>query len=337
MNHLGLLIMIVSTFLGNRVAGFVTNGLLRTGRRLAWSPSANPLSMQAGAEKVGFIGLGIMGDGMARNLINGGSDLVVWNRSGEKAEAFSSETGCEVAKTPKEVVEKCGVTISMLSTPEAASDVFYRDDGVLAGLGEGKSIIDCATLRTEDMEAMYKDAKGAGALFLEAPVSGSKAPAANGQLIFLCGGDKELFDSAQGYLELMGKANYYLGPAGKGTEMKLVVNMIMGTMLASLAEGMCLADSLGLENNALVEILGLGAMANPMFNIKGPLMEKKDYSPNFPLKHAQKDIRFALGLGEEVDQPLPVAAAANAEYKRASSKYGDDDFCAVIEALRSKP
>ncbi|CAN0161484.1 unnamed protein product [Ascophyllum nodosum] len=226
----------------------------------------------------------------------------------------------------------------MLSTPEAASDVFFDpQDGVLAGLSPGKGLVDCATLEVEDMQDMYGEATGKGAKFLEAPVSGSKGPAAAGQLIFLCGGDKDLFDAAAGDLDLMGKASHFLGPVGKGTEMKLVANMIMSTMLASVAEGMCLSDSVGLSSDALIEILGQGAMASPMIALKGPLMDKKDYTTNFPLKHAQKDMRFALALGDKVSQALPVAAAANAEYMRAKKRHADDDFCAVIEAIRSKP
>ncbi|CAN0127073.1 unnamed protein product, partial [Laminaria digitata] len=200
-----------------------------------------------------------------------------------------------------QVVEKCDIVYSMLSTPEAAADVFFDpEDGVLAGLSEGKSLVDCATLQVEDMRDMYGEATAKGAKFLEAPVSGSKGPAANGQLVFLCGGDRDLFDKATKDLDLMGKASHYLGPVGKGTEMKLVVNMVMSTMLASVAEGICLSDSLGLNNDALIEILGQGAMASPMIALKGPLMNKKDYSSNFPLKHAQKDMRFALGLGDKV-------------------------------------
>ncbi|CAM9471610.1 unnamed protein product [Pylaiella littoralis] len=329
--------MATAALISGRVGAFLSSGGF-CGYAGMSRTAARCLSMVADNEKVGFIGLGIMGDGMARNLIKGGRDVVVWNRTGSKAVDFSKQTGCETAATPKELVEKCGVTYSMLSTPEAASDVFFDpQDGVLAGLSAGKSLVDCATLQVEDMEDMYNEATEKGAKFLEAPVSGSKGPAATGQLVFLCGGDRDLFDTVSEDLDLMGKASHYLGSAGKGTEMKLVVNMIMSTMLASLAEGMCLSDSLGLNSEALIEILGQGAMASPMIALKAPLMDKKDYSANFPLKHAQKDMRFALGLGDKTAQALPLAAAANTEYVRAKGRHADDDFCAVIEALRSKP
>lgn len=300
------------------------------------------MQMSTTTAPIGFIGLGIMGEGMAKNLLQGGRDLLVWNRSAEKAQDFMlkyKDGGegmgkVEVATSPMEVIQKTDVTFSMLSTPEAARSVFFAPDGVLAGIEKGKMIVDCATLTVADVVSMHDSVVEKGGLYLEAPVSGSKIPAANGQLIFLCGGSDELYSKVKDELSLMGKADYYLGGIGKGTEMKLVVNMIMGTMLTSLAEGMCLSDSLGLDNTQLIEILGLGAMANPMFAGKGPLMDKKNYAPNFPLKHAQKDMRFALGLGEQTGQALPVSAAANAAYLKVREEYGDLDFCAVIEAFR---
>ncbi|KAG5175322.1 2-hydroxy-3-oxopropionate reductase [Tribonema minus] len=297
------------------------------------------MSATSDTNTFGFIGLGIMGEGMVANLLKGDRNIVVWNRSQEKCQQLKDAHGgrITVASSPREVIESVDVTFSMLSTPEASSAVFNGDSGVLAGVTDGKSIVDCATLTVADMQGMAQQVTANGGDFLEAPVSGSKGPAAAGQLIFLCGGSEPLFERVKGELELMGKASFLLGGVGKGTEMKLVANMIMGTMLASLAEGMSLSESLGLKSEDLIEILGLGAMANPMFKLKGPLMESGSYAPNFPLKHAQKDMRFALGLGEATAQPLPLAAAANAEYLRALPKFGDDDFCAVIEALKSRP
>eukprot|EP00904_Undaria_pinnatifida_P013111 jgi/Undpi1/8930/HiC_scaffold_26.g11391.m1 len=262
-----------------------------------------------------------MGDCMARNLIKGGRDVIVWNRTRSKSVDFSRQTGCQTAGSPREVVEQCDITYSMLSTPEVVAKVFFDpEDGSLAGLSEGKSFIDCATLEVEDMQDMYRAANSKGAKFLESPVSGSKGPAAKGQLVFLCGGDKDLYDRVANDFSLMGK-----------------INMIMATMLASVAEGICLSESLGLNNDTLIEILGQGATASPLIAVKGPLMNKKDYSLTFSLKHALKDMSFALGLGVKTAQALPLASATNAEYMRAKGRHANDDFCSVIEALRSRP
>jgi glyoxylate/succinic semialdehyde reductase len=178
-----------------------------------------------------------------------------------------------------------------------------------------------------------------GGKFLEAPVSGSKGPAAMGALIFLAGGDQGLYESVVGdELDLMGKASFHFGPVGSGTKMKLVVNMTMGSMLTCLAEGAALAEASSLSTGQLLEVLDLGVMSNLMFRLKGPNMLKRKHTTHFPLKHAQKDMRFALALGDDLGQALPLAAAANEAMKRARSLgHGDDDFSSVYEASRLAP
>ncbi len=149
------------------------------------------------------------------------------------------------------------------------------------------------------MQAFDKAVRAKGGRFLEAPVSGSKVPAEQGQLVFLTAGEKALFDLALPKLEAMGKASFFLGDTGKGTEMKLVVNMIMASMMSSLSEGLVLAQQAGLPPTDVVQVLGLGAMANPMFALKGPKIIADEHTPNFPLKHAQKDLAFAIALADQ--------------------------------------
>ena len=181
--------------------------------------------------------------------------------------------------------------------------------------------------------------KNLGGVFLEAPVSGSKGPAEAGQLIFLCGGDAALYARVRPELGVMGKADFHYGATGAGTKMKLVVNMVMGEMMGALSEGLALASAAGLPCDAeagLLKVLDLGAMANGVFKLKGPKMLKGDHAPNFPLKHAQKDMRFALQLADELAQPLPIAAAANAAYVAARAAHGDEDFSAVYETTKKQ-
>ena len=166
-------------------------------------------------------------------------------------------------------------------------------------------------------------------------MSGSKAPAENGQLIFLCGGSRGLFDDVAGPLEVMGKASLYLGQTGQGARMKLCANAIMGEMMVALSEGLALSEAAGLKHADLLEVLSLGAMANPMFALKGPAMSEGTYPPAFPLEHQQKDLRLALALGEEVGQPLPLAAVANAAFLKAQERgLARSDFSAVMEVAR---
>ena len=161
---------------------------------------------------VGFIGLGIMGLGMARNLVRSGRELIVWNRTADKSTAFSAEDGMvgkvTVASTPAEVVEKCALTYSMLSTLQASEAVFPQ---VLSAVTAGKSIVDCATLTPEHMQAMAQAVTSKGGAFLEAPVSGSKAPAEQGTLIFLTAGDAAVKEATVADMDAMGKATFYFG------------------------------------------------------------------------------------------------------------------------------
>ena len=165
-------------------------------------------------------------------------------------------------------------------------------------------------------------------------MSGSKVPAAQGQLIFLCGGDEPLFNEVVGSdLAAMGKASFFFGRVGSGTRMKLVVNMVMGSMMAAFGEGLALAKACGADGAKLLQVLDLGAMANPMFKLKGPKMLAADHAPHFPLEHAEKDVRLAGELGAQLGLALPVAATADAAMKKSiAAGHGRLDFSATFLA-----
>ena len=298
-----------------------------------------PPPRMAASSPIGFIGIGIMGDGMARCLLNANCDLVVWNRREEKSKALQAEApaAVKIAETPADVVRACERTYVMLPTPEACAEVYSMSGGILEGISTGKAVIDCATLEPSDMERLDALVTGAGGRFAEAPVSGSKVPAEQGALIFMVAGDENLYKEAAAELDAMGKASVYCGAVGAATKMKLVVNMVMGAQLAAVAEGVALAEALGLPAEQVPHVLDNGAMASPMLKLKGPKMAASEHAPNFPLKWMQKDLRFALATAESVAQPLPVAAAANAAYVRAvAAGSGDLDFSAVVETCRPR-
>ncbi|PNW82258.1 hypothetical protein CHLRE_06g278148v5 [Chlamydomonas reinhardtii] len=286
-----------------------------------------------GKTTLGFIGIGIMGLAMTRNLLKAGYQVVVWNRNPDKCAALAAE-GAKVASTPQEVAAAATYTFAMLSDPEAALDVANRPDGVAAGMAPGKGYVDVSTVDAATSQAVAAAVRARGGAFLEAPVSGSKGPAEQGKLIFLTAGDQALFNAVSGPLDAMGKAKFFLGAEGAGANMKLVVNMVMGSMMTAFAEGLALADKVGLRQQDVIDVVGLGAIAAPMFALKGPAMAARAYAPAFPLKHQQKDMRLALALGDEVGQPLPLAAASNAQYIAARRQgLGDADFSAVMEAV----
>ncbi|KAJ8755761.1 hypothetical protein K2173_024305 [Erythroxylum novogranatense] len=286
--------------------------------------------------RVGFLGIGIMGYPMAQNLIKAGCDVTVWNRTKSKCDPLISQ-GAKYKPSPEEVTAACDVTFSMLADPESAVDVACGNQGAASGIGPGKGYVDVSTVDAGTSKLISGEIKSTGASFLEAPVSGSKRPAEDGQLIFLTAGDKSLYETVSPFLDIMGKSRFYLGDVGNGAAMKLVVNMVMGSMMATFSEGLLLSERVGLDPNVLVEVVSQGAISAPMYSLKGPTMIKSQYPTAFPLKHQQKDLRLALGLAESVSQPTPIAAAANELYKVAKSHgLGDDDFSAVIESLKAK-
>mmetsp|Transcript_1607 Transcript_1607/g.2357 ORF Transcript_1607/g.2357 Transcript_1607/m.2357 type:complete len:371 (-) Transcript_1607:51-1163(-) len=301
---------------------------------------------------IGFIGLGIMGEGMAARLITeniaGQSEdtpLIIWNRTGSKCTAFQErfpDKHIIIKESAKDVIEASGTTFSILSTPEASKSVFEGDDGVLAGVSEGKCIVDCATLAEEDMKRMDSAITAKGGTFLEAPVSGSKGPAATGTLIFLCAGSKEIFSTIEtSHLAAMGKASHFFSEeVGYGTRAKLVVNSLMGTMMAAYGEGLALAGAVGLDCDTMIEVISQGAIASPMYALKGPKMVKHDHAPNFPLKHAHKDMKLASDLAKSAGVEFSVMDQAEAVFREAREdkdlNVADEDFSAVFEKVLGK-
>jgi len=283
--------------------------------------------------KYGFLGIGIMGRAMATNLLKAGYDVTVWNRSMDKCKPLL-ELGAHQGSDPATVVAACDVTFAMLADPVAAEVVAFGPQGVLKAMTPGKAYVDISTVDPGTAVKIGLEVARAGGSFLEAPVSGSKKPAEDGTLVFLCGGDEDLFNSVYPLLEVMGKEIFYFGAAGRGARMKLVVNMIMGGMMTAFAEGLALGEKAGLLPEEVLAVLDAGALANPMFRLKGPAMAEGRFPTAFPLKHMQKDMRLALHLADEFRQAMYVAAAANATFIRArEAGWGNEDFSAVLKAI----
>lgn len=285
-------------------------------------------------EEIGFLGMGIMGKAMAINLLRNGFKVTVWNRTLSRCHELKDH-GASVGETPAAVVKKCKYTIGMLSDPPAALSVVFDKDGVLEQICEGKGYIDMSTVDADTSSKISEAVTSKGGYFLEAPVSGSKKPAEDGQLVILAAGEKALYEEALPAFDVLGKKSFFLGQVGNGAKMKLVVNMIMGSMMNAFSEGLVLADKSGLSPVTLLDVLDLAAIANPMFKMKGPAMLQENYAPAFPLKHQQKDMRLALALGDENAVSMPVAAAANEAFKKARNQgLGDLDFSAVHKTIK---
>lgn len=282
--------------------------------------------------KIGFLGLGIMGQGMVMNLIRSGHEVTVWNRTSSKCRDFIKE-GALKKNTPADVVQACDVTISCISDPAAVKDVVFGNCGVIQGITNGKGYIEMSTIDEETIKDVREAIVLRGGRFLEAPVCGSRVPALEGQLVILVSGDRKLYEDCHSCFEAMGKRTFFLGETGMATRMKLVVNMMLGTVMASLAETMALAQKAGLEQEDVAAILAMGPLASTTVSYKSQAIMNNKHDPHFPLQHQQKDLRLALDLGDRVEQPLYVAAAANELYKKARRLgYGESDISAVYRA-----
>lgn len=286
--------------------------------------------------KIGFVGLGIMGSAMASNLLKAGFKVTVWNRSADKYSPLV-DLGATVATSPRAAAEISDVVIAMMATPAAVLSVRDGAEGIIAGLSSGSGYVDMSTVDADTSLESYRLAHEKGALFLEAPVAGSRKPAEDATLTIMAAGDRELYDSSLPVLEKMGKKLLFLGETGKASRMKLANNLVMCGMLTALCEGISLAAGSGLDTAQLLEVLDSGAVANPMFRLKGPqIAANKEFPTAFPLKHMQKDLRLALQLAEEVGQPLFVTATINELYKKAlAENHGDADFAAISRIIRN--
>merc|ERR1719158_1239560 len=194
----------------------------------------------------GFLGLGIMGSGMVKNLLNSGHTVTVWNRTAEKVRDFL-EAGAKEALTPSDVIAESDITFSCVSDPQAAKDLVFGNCGVLQEINTTKGYVEMTGIDSDTSQDIAEAISLKGGRYLEAQIQGSKSQAQNGTLVILVAGDRSLFDDCQSCFQAMGKNSFYLGEVGNSSKMNLVLQTIMGVTLAGLAEGMALADRAGLQ------------------------------------------------------------------------------------------
>jgi 3-hydroxyisobutyrate dehydrogenase len=284
--------------------------------------------------RVALIGLGLMGSGMARRLLGAGFPLTVYNRSPERAAPLEEE-GARVAASPREAAGAADVIFSMVADDAASRSVWLGKDGALAGAARGAVLVDCGTLTVGWIEELSRAAAAAGCPLLDAPVTGSKGHAAAGELLFLVGGSADALEIARPALAAMSRAIVHVGPTGSGALLKLVNNFLCGVQAASLAEAIALIERTGLDRTKALEVLTTGAPGSPLIKTLAGRMTSRDYTPNFTLKLAQKDMNYAVGEGRRHGVPLSTVTPVIDLYGRAiEGGHGEEDFAAVVEALR---
>ncbi|KFM74966.1 putative oxidoreductase GLYR1-like protein, partial [Stegodyphus mimosarum] len=285
-------------------------------------------------KKIGFLGLGIMGRGIVKNLLNSGHHVTVWNRSPGKVENFV-RAGAHRGMTPADVVTASDITFCCVSDPEAAKSLVFGNCGVLKALEScgvgGKGYVEMTSIDPDTSRDIAEAITTNGGKYLEAPVNGSKKQAEEGTLFILAAGDRSLFADCETCFHAMGNHAYYIScEVGNGSKMNLVLSMLLGTTYAALSEAMALVERAKLSQDDFLEILSLGSLNCEAVLDKGHSILVRNFSTNTPLKHMQKDLNLALIMGHSLEQPMPLAAAANEVYKHAKLlRYSDHDVCAV--------
>jgi 3-hydroxyisobutyrate dehydrogenase-like beta-hydroxyacid dehydrogenase len=284
-------------------------------------------------QKVGFIGLGLMGGPMAANVVRAGLPLTVYNRTADKAEPLK-KLGAAVAASPKEVAQNSETIITMLSDATAVETVLKGDDGVLAGAAAGLVLIDMSTVAPDQSQAIGAMLAEHDIKMLDAPVGGSTGPATEGTLSIVVGGDEAVFEAQKELLGVMGKDVFYLGPQGSGATMKMAFNLIVAAQMMSLAEAMLLAIKGGVSARVAGEILAGRNFSSGLIRRKVQNIVNADYTPAFPLKHMQKDLGLMVRTGDRLGVTLPATSATHQIFTAAKTRgHEDEDFAAVFSLL----
>jgi glyoxylate/succinic semialdehyde reductase len=287
--------------------------------------------------KIGFIGMGIMGSRMAANLLKKGHELVLYNRTREKAKPLLDQ-GAAWADTPADLGRQVPVIITMLSKPDAVAEVaLHGKHSFLDAMLPDSLWIDCSTVNPSFSRLMAGEAAARKIGFLDAPVAGSKGPAGAGQLVFFVGGRSEDVDAARPLLEAMGKAVWPMGGHGMGSAMKMVNNIILGQAMTAFCEALAFGESLGMTKQAMLETLATSPVTAPFLNTKRQKFEKADYSVEFPLQWMYKDLHLASETAFEIGAALPGMNAAKELYALAvRNGMAEEDFMAVYKVLAVK-
>jgi 3-hydroxyisobutyrate dehydrogenase len=287
--------------------------------------------------KVGFIGLGRMGHGMAGRYLDAGFTVAVFNRSKAKAEDLIAR-GARWASSPAEAADGADAVVTMVADDEASRSVWLGKDGASAKMKPGTLAIECSTVSHQHALDMARDLRGRGLVYIDCPVTGLPEAAATGKLTLLVGADAADLKSAKPYLAPIGNVVRYFGAVGTGTVYKLINNLMGAVQIASLAEGIAMAEQAGLDMNLVAEAMATGAVASPQVIRHSRRMVARDFSgASFTAALRYKDAAYAVKLAESVlaDTPLVGRAAVEA-YARANAQIPDEDEGKMIEIV-SRP
>ena len=280
--------------------------------------------------KLGWIGLGNMGNPMVKNLLKAGFEVAVFNRTKDKEKELI-DAGATSASSPQQLIETCDVVFTMLSNDDAVKNIFERESGLLSQPQPEKLIIDMSTISPDTSRYLSAKCLAQNINFLEAPVSGSVKPAQDGTLIILVGGTDKNFEKAKPYFDVLGKLSVHVGGAGVGSSAKLAINYLLGLNLQGLAETVLFAEKNGVSKNDMLTIINEGACGNGITKLKSASILNNDYPAAFALKHLVKDLNLAKDAGLTSPLIKPLADTYNAAQNNG---LGEEDAMAIMKHLQ---
>ena len=279
--------------------------------------------------RVAFLGLGIMGRPMAGNLVKAGHEVTVWNRTPGK-----DVEGARSASSPAEAATGARVVWMSVSDTNAVESVLFGPQGVEQSVSEGMTIVDSSTISPSATRRFAERVRSRGAQYVDAPVTGSKAGAESGTLIFIVGGDQAVIETLKPLFAAMGKQFFRMGETGKGQAAKLAMNLQIAIIYEGFAEALTLATKLGVDAETMLPLIQASMVRSGVVDYKAPFVLKRDFSPNFPLRLMHKDIHLALEAAKEARVKLPALETVEEIYEVASEDgYENLDYAATLTLL----
>jgi 3-hydroxyisobutyrate dehydrogenase-like beta-hydroxyacid dehydrogenase len=289
------------------------------------------------ADRVGFIGLGIMGSRMAANLSSAGWKLIVWNRTRATADQWAERHDATVADSPAALAHSSDVVITMVVDGPQVEAVLLGPDGVAANAREGLLAVDMSTIGPAAARRIGAALAERGLGFMDAPVTGSSPKAENGTLTIMAGGTEADFERAHPLFEAMGELIVHVGPLGHGQMVKLINNAVAAINTAVAGEALLLGKQSGVDLDLLLSVLNAGSGSSAMLTLKAPAMRTHDYTTLFKLEHMLKDLRLCLQEADEVGQEFRFAEeVAEILEAGAARGLGEQDFAALLEVLEQR-
>jgi 3-hydroxyisobutyrate dehydrogenase-like beta-hydroxyacid dehydrogenase len=284
-------------------------------------------------KRIAFIGLGVMGSGIAGTLLKAGFDLTIWSRNPDQGKPLVAR-GAKAAPDIAAAVKDAEAVMYCLSDDRAIEEVVFGPAGVLSSIRGGQIVLDVSTVHPQTSRRQAEAYAKKGVEFMDTPVFGSRDEAARGGLWVLAGGKREVFDRIRPILAAMGETVHYMGNTGNGTSMKLVGNLIVASQLEALGEAMVLATKAGLRPEDVLGVLNVADFRSPILSGVGAALLKRDFSTNFALKHLLKDANLIAHFAQDLNSPTPAAAAIRETIKSAVNQgWGEENASAMIKAL----